>query len=83
VRLYRRHLTVGDVDSATAERALFEADCTPEQAEAIYRLTSLPKYEDRFVIPPTHREQAIEMLKDPLEHKQGTGFGFISPPMRV
>jgi len=83
VRMYRRQLTVGDVDAATADRALFEADCSREEAEAIYRLTSLAKYEDRFVIPPAQREQAIEMIKDPLEHKQHVGFGFTSPPMRV
>jgi nitrate reductase beta subunit len=83
VRMYRRQLTVGDVDEATADRALFEADCSREEAEAIYRLTSLAKYEDRFVIPPAQREQAIEMIKDPLEHKQHVGFGFTSPPMRV
>ena len=61
---------------------LREADCTPEEAEAIYRLTSLCTFDDRFVIPPMHREQAIEMLEDPLEHKQGAGFGFLSGPRR-
>jgi len=83
VRMWRRHVTVGDVDEATAKAALVEADCTVEQAEAIYRLTSLAKYEERFIIPPTHREQAMELLKDPMEHKQDVGFGFIEPPMRV
>ena len=60
IRLYRRALTVGDVDDETARRALLEADCTAEEAEAIYRLTSLCTFEDRFVIPPMHREEAIE-----------------------
>ena len=31
---------------------LREADSTPEEAEAIYRLTSLCTFEERFVIPP-------------------------------
>jgi nitrate reductase beta subunit len=82
VRWYRRAITVGDVEMATAERMLREADCTPEQAEAIYQLTSLCTFEDRFVIPPMHREEAIQMLEDPLEHKQSVGFGFVSEPHR-
>ena len=65
-----------------AERMLREADCSSEEAEAIYRLTSLCTFDDRFVIPPMHREEAIEMLEDPLEHKQGVGFGFLQGPRR-
>ena len=83
VRMYRRHLTVGDVDEAHADEVLAAADTTREEAEAIYRLTSLAKYEDRFVIPPFQREMAIEMLRDTQEHKQGAGFGFRNAPMRV
>lgn len=83
VRMWRRHLTVGDVDEATAKAVLVEADCSVEQAEAIYRLTSLAKYEERFIIPPSHREQAMEMLEDPMERKQSSGFGFNEAPLRV
>ena len=54
---------------------LAEADCTVEQAEAIYRLTSIASLDDRFVIPPSHREEAIEMLEEPLEAKGFEGFG--------
>jgi len=82
VRWYRRALTVGDVPMEVAERMLREADCSPEEADAIYRLTSLCTVEDRFVIPPAHREQAIEMLDDPMAYKQGVGFGFLSEPRR-
>ncbi|MCC6394463.1 MAG: nitrate reductase subunit beta [Bryobacterales bacterium] len=82
VRWYRRAVTVGDVDMATAERMLREADCSPAEAEAIYKLTSLCTFDDRFVIPPMHREQAVEMLEDPLAHKQGVGFGFMESPRR-
>ncbi|MDP6610484.1 MAG: nitrate reductase subunit beta [Vicinamibacterales bacterium] len=82
VRWYRRAVTVGDVDIATAERMLREADCSFDEAEAIYELTSLCTFEDRFVIPPAHREEAIEMLEDPMEHKQAAGFGFLSGPRR-
>ncbi len=82
VRWYRRALTVGDITDAEAAEMLAQADCTPEEAEAIYRLTSLCTFDDRFVIPPMHREEAIEMLADPLEHKQSTGFGFLTGPRR-
>ncbi|MBI3669600.1 MAG: nitrate reductase subunit beta [Acidobacteria bacterium] len=82
VRWYRRALTVGDVEMSVAQRMLTEADCSPEEADAIYRLTSLCTFDDRFVIPPSHREEAIQMMQDPLEHKQDTGFGFLSGPHR-
>ena len=82
VRLYRRAITVGDIDAETAARALREADCTPEEAEEIYRLTSLCTFDDRFVIPPMHREEAIQMLEDPHGHRQSVGFGFTTAPRR-
>ena len=80
VRIYRRHMTVGDVNAETADRALAEADCSREQAEAIYRLTSLPTADERFVIPPSQREMAIEMIEDPHEYRAETGFGFRTGP---
>ena len=82
VRWYRRAKTVGDVDMETAERMLREAGSTVEEAEEIYRLSALCTFEERFVIPPMHREEAIEMSADPLEHKHSTGFGFLSGPWR-
>ncbi|MAG56061.1 MAG: nitrate reductase subunit beta [Planctomycetes bacterium] len=83
VRLWRRHLTVGDISKEIAEQALREAECSPEEADAIYRLTALASMDERVVVPPMQREQAIEMLKDPHEHKQSAGFGFRDGPMRV
>jgi nitrate reductase beta subunit len=82
VRWYRRAVTVGDVEMSVAERMLREADCSVAEAEAIYRLTSLCTFEERFVIPPMHREEAIQMLEDPLVHKQSVGFGFVEGPRR-
>jgi len=82
VRWYRRAVTVGDVEMEMAERMLHEADCSPQEAEDIYRLSALCTFEDRFVIPPMHREEAIQMAADPLEHKHSTGFGFLSGPWR-
>jgi nitrate reductase beta subunit len=60
VRAYRRAATVGDVTPAEAARMLDEADCSPAQAEAIYRLTSLGRAGDRFVLPPARRESAVQ-----------------------
>jgi nitrate reductase beta subunit len=82
VRWYRRAVTVGDVDMSTAERMLREADSNVAEAEAIYRLTSLCTFDDRFVIPPMHREEALQMLEDPMEHKGSVGFGFTDSPKR-
>ncbi|MBI2893608.1 MAG: nitrate reductase subunit beta [Deltaproteobacteria bacterium] len=82
VRSFRRAATVGDVEKSAAERMLAEAGSSPEEADAIYRLTSLATFDDRFVIPPAHREEAIEMMKDPLQHKQEVGFGLSVAPRR-
>ena len=83
VRYLRRHATVGDVPAQLVDRLLAEVDCTRADAEAIYRLTSLPSFEDRFVIPPAHREEAIAALSDPLEFKGSTGMGFRQRPERA
>jgi nitrate reductase beta subunit len=82
VRHYRRSVTVGDVDGEVVTRLLRAADCSREEAEAIYKLTSLCTAEERFVIPPSHREEAIEMTRDTMDHKQAVGFGFLSGPKR-
>ncbi len=82
VRNYRRAVTAGDVDLDKARQMLAEADCTVGEAEAIYRLTSIAPFDDRFVIPPSHREEAIEMLDEPLAAKGFAGMGFRKRPER-
>ncbi len=82
IRWYRRAITVGDVEMRLAERMLDEADCSVEEAEAIYQLTSLCKFSDRFEIPPLHREEAVAMLEDPYDAKASAGFGFLDRPKR-
>ena len=59
VRLFKRLETVGDVDREVVQFALDECNMTGEEAEAIYRLTSLPTMDERVVIPPSHREEAL------------------------
>ncbi|MDP6763627.1 MAG: nitrate reductase subunit beta [Planctomycetota bacterium] len=82
VRVWRRHVTVGDVGLEAATQALIEADCSPEEADEIYKLTALSTWEDRFVIPPFQREMAMEMITDPHEHRSAAGFGFRDAPRR-
>jgi nitrate reductase beta subunit len=82
VRNYRRAVTAGDVDMDRARGMLAEADSTVAEAEAIYQLTSIAPFDDRFVIPPSHREEAIEMLDEPLAAKGFAGMGFRKRPER-
>jgi nitrate reductase beta subunit len=70
------------MDPAAVARMLREADTTPEEADEIYRLTALCTFDDRFVIPPMHREEALAMLEDPHTWKQEAGFGFRAGPQR-
>ena len=82
VRHWRRAVTVGDITKEEAKQVLKEADCTPEEAEAIYKLSTIATFEDRFEVPPMHREEAIEMMEDTLDHKRESGFGFLTGPRR-
>ena len=76
VRAYRRWKTVGDISKEKVDTMLKDADMTSKEADAIYYLTSLAKFDDRFVIPAAHREQAIEMTEFTGDKKGSMGFGF-------
>ena len=83
IRLFKRMETVGDIDRAAAKRALEQVNTTEEEAEQIYRLTSLPTMDERFVIPPSHREEAMQMLNDDMWAEKGeAGLGFHESPVR-
>jgi len=82
IRIYRRHITVGDISEEKSNKALNAVNLTTDEAEAIYKLTSLAKFEERFVIPAAHREQAIEMIESTADVKGSTGFGFLEKPTR-
>ena len=83
VRLFKRLETVGDMDAATVKHALNEVGMTEAEAEAVYRLTSLPTMDERFVIPPSHREEAMQMLSDDFLMDRGeAGMGFRDRPVR-
>lgn len=82
IRIYRRHVTVGDISKEKSDAALAEIGLDEPMAEAIYQMTSLAKFDDRFVIPAAHREQAIEMLESTADVKGNTGFGWTPKPVR-
>ncbi len=81
-RVYMRSLRVNDVSAAEVHEALRQGQTTAEEAEAIFRLTALPTFEERFVLPPLAREQAIEPVMDPFTRKAEGGFGFRKGPER-
>jgi len=82
VRIYMRRKTVDGVVDDVALKTLADAGLTEEQAIAIYKMTTLPTMEERFVFPPYHREMSIEAGMDPLAHKGEAGLGYIQQPKR-
>ena len=82
VRIYRRHKTVGDISREKVDEVFRDTGLNADMAEDIYYLTSLAKFEDRFVIPAAHREQAIEMLEFTGDARGSMGFGIKEVPER-
>ena len=82
VRLHRRRETVGDLPEEEVNGPMDEVVMDKETADDIFRLTSLPLFDERFVIPAAHREEAMEMLESTADVKGNTGFGFKEPPKR-
>ena len=67
MRAYMRAKTVdGVIDEGIAERV----GLTGRMIEDMYKIMALADYEDRFVIPTTHREQ----VEDAYDLKGGCGF---------
>jgi nitrate reductase beta subunit len=64
------------------KKAMDTVGMDADTADAIFRLTSLATFEERFVIPPAHREESIEMLEATADAKGETGFGFKTKPER-
>ena len=82
VRIHRRSETVKDVSQDVVEKAYSTGKTDAKEADAIFRLTALPTYDERFVVPNMSRELAIEANIPPLTNKQETGFGFRQKPGR-
>ncbi|MFQ5480487.1 MAG: nitrate reductase subunit beta [Thermodesulfobacteriota bacterium] len=76
VRIYQRQQRIGDVGADVAKNALAQVGLSVEDAEEIYTLLSLATYEERFVIPETHRESQTTIDPRTVYEKRGTvGFG--------
>ena len=60
------------VDGVLDTRALEEVGLTEAQAQEMYRYLAIANYEDRFVVPSSHRELA----RDAFPEKSGCGFTF-------
>ncbi|MCB0772981.1 MAG: nitrate reductase subunit beta [Flavobacteriales bacterium] len=82
VKIHRRDATVGDLPKEEVEEALNIGRTNAAEADAIFRLTSLATFNERFVIPPAHREESIEMMEATADTKGETGFGFKMRPAR-
>ncbi|MBX9770372.1 MAG: hypothetical protein K2X29_03320, partial [Candidatus Obscuribacterales bacterium] len=76
VRYYKRSLEMNDFDIVTTNRMMREASLTPEEAEEIYAMTTLPTIYERFVLPPIQREEAVETCGSMEVCKGCTGLGF-------
>ncbi len=82
MRTYLRAKTVGDVPAERAARAVEEAGTTPGELDAIYRLSSTAAFDERFVVPPFLREEAIEASGDVHTAQGETGVGWVRPTRR-
>jgi len=60
------------VDRVTDTAVLGQVGMTQEEAEEMYRIMAIANYEDRFVIPSTHREYA----ENAFNVRGGCGFSF-------
>ena len=82
VRFYRRAKGVGDASLNDAAQLLKEVMMNEAEANAMYHLTSIAPFDERFVIPPMHREEAIELINATDVHKGDAGFGFREKAVR-
>ena len=69
MRAYMRDRHVEKRENAAV---LEQVGMTAHEVEEMYRIMAIANYEDRFVIPTTHREYA----EDAYELRGGCGFSF-------
>ena len=69
MRVYMRSVTV---EGSPNERVLERAGLSSGQIEEMYRLMAIANYEDRFVIPSSHREE----VEDAYDLRGSCGFSF-------
>ncbi|NYD66969.1 nitrate reductase subunit beta [Agromyces atrinae] len=78
MRAYMRKINLGEEKDESIARAV---GMTGTEIEAMYRLLAIAKYEDRYVIPSAHTEQAAELeeLACSLDYDGGPGMGGAGP----
>jgi nitrate reductase beta subunit len=69
MRAYMRSKTVEKVENLTA---LKQVGLTKAEVEDMYQIMAIANYEDRFVIPSSHKE----MIEDSFDEKGSCGFSF-------
>jgi len=72
----RRHRRSEEVEGKPDLKSLSEAGLDEETAAAMYRLLALAFYDERFVVPTTHREEAD---LDPFIERGFMGFDEMAP----
>ena len=71
----RAYMRAKEVDGEIREDVLKAANLRIDQAESMYRYLAIANYEDRFVIPTSHREYA-NATYDAFGERGGCGFSF-------
>jgi len=69
MRAYKRGQNVEGIND---QDVLDAVDLTEKQVEEMYRYLAIANYEDRFVIPTAHREEAVDAFPE----RGGCGFSF-------
>lgn len=68
----RRYMRGKSVEKVSDARLLKGTHLTPAQVEEMYQVMAIANYEDRFVIPSSHKE----MVENAFEDKASCGFSF-------
>ncbi|MGC9561392.1 MAG: nitrate reductase subunit beta [Brachymonas sp.] len=68
----RRYMRKKSVEKVTDPSTLAGTHLTPAQVEEMYQVMAIANYEDRFVIPTSHKE----VVENTFEDKAGCGFSF-------
>ncbi len=74
VRHYKRWQHVHDMKETEVQKILREAQTSPEEVEAIYRMTALPTQFQRYILPPLQREEAVQSTCSPEACQGCAGF---------
>ncbi len=83
VRAVKRAQQLKEELNEPTKKMFRETGLTPEEVEEIYHLTALSTFNERFVIPETRREQAMQEMVDPEFCKGNCGLGFNEMPKKA